>query len=84
MTINFKDLNKLITLCRKNNINSITIEGTTVVFGPQVQKKVEPPMKYYNTEIPEYDGAITENTKIESNMLTADQLLFYSSESLEN
>lgn len=71
-----KALQKVITLCRKTGVQSIKIDNIEFHLG-------EEPIKHTNSQSKEAPtaitpGGITENTKIITDELTAEQLLFYS------
>ena len=67
-----KELEKLIKLCRKTGIDTISLDGITFSLGTQPQ-----PMGA-NTKL---NGPyITEDTKILTSELTPEQLMFYSAQ----
>jgi hypothetical protein len=67
-----QQLSKLIALCRKQGVDKISVDGITVELGA-------PPLKAIKTKETLYQGALTENTKIETpDELTPEQLLMWS------
>lgn len=79
-----KDLEKLIKLCRKTGIEAIEVEGLKMNLGPTpviISEKRQKSVQKSNDMLPVYTpGGITEDTKIETNGLTDEQLLFYSAQ----
>lgn len=80
MTIkDVKDLKQIIDLCRKTGVQSIKVDNVEFHLGPEpikYAKSTQKNTKSMDTFIP---GVITEDTKITTDELTAEQLLFYSS-----
>jgi hypothetical protein len=88
MTISsFKDLEKLIRLCRKTGVESITVDGVTFKLGDEPQRSHKEPKNGTFTTIqePTYTpGGVDVDTKIDMpDILTEEQLMFYSSQSVE-
>jgi hypothetical protein len=86
--MNIKELQKLITLCRKQGVTSIKMEGVELQLGPEPVKQAKRPA----VEMPNFDpGSIprpslkpweTETVeKIETDAPTGDELLFWSADS---
>lgn len=78
-----KDFNKLITLCRKLGVERIRVGDVEVTLGAEPLKKV-PQHTSTSTSAPylpanEGFGPITEADKIETEELTEEQLLMWSS-----
>lgn len=75
---NLKELQKLIKLCRAEGIESIRIDGIEMHLGV---KEIKQPKttKTLLTESLVTPGGITESTKILTDELTPEQLLYYSS-----
>lgn len=74
-----KDLDRILVLCRKRGVRSIKIDN--VEF--QLDDSMPQESKSRNTSkvTPTYaPGGITEDTKITTETLEGDQLLFYSSD----
>lgn len=80
-----KDLEKVIKLCRKTGITAIKIDGIEFGLGPVpairqisavqiLADNQEPTMPVYTP------GGVDETTKILTDELSPDQLLFYSSQ----
>lgn len=83
MTINsLKELNKLMVLCRKRGIQSITVDGITFHMSDQTPEMGNPIRKQgilTANNTPLSPGGITEDTKISMpDELTEEQLMFYS------
>lgn len=81
-----KELEKLIKLCRKTGIDTISIDGITFSLGAQPQSlgaktKLGQSLLRGLKEANEYQ--ITEDTKILTSELTPEQLMFYSSQGHE-
>lgn len=80
MIKSLKDLNKLILLCRKNGIETIKLGDIELNFNPSYlapaisTRKADTPTS--GVYIP---GGVSEDTKIQTQELTQDQLLFWSS-----
>lgn len=80
MTINsLKELDKLIALCRKRGVNNIKIDNIELELGSA-------PIKTKSAQkLPVYTpGGVDEFTKVETDELTPEQLLYYSSGSIED
>lgn len=81
---NAKDLGKLIALCRKQGIKSIKIDGIELELGEEPVKastarSVNQPQA--EDTIPSWTpGGIGPDTKILTDELSPDQLLFYSAD----
>lgn len=79
MTIkDIKDLEKVIKLCRKLGVDAIKVDGVEFQLGQVRDRSVS-----IRTQPPQYNSTflstgITEDTKIEIEELTEEQLLFYS------
>lgn len=80
-----KDLTKLVQLCRKTGVLSIKVDGIELTLGAEPLKKAYKPTSY---SIPSATsntayGEIDEDTKILTDELTPEQLLFYSAQGHE-
>jgi len=79
---NFKDLERVIKLCRKAGVDSIKIDNVEFHLGaePYSNKPVRKQIKAIEDMItsPITPGGITEDTRIDTDGLTEEQLLFYS------
>jgi len=62
MIKDLKDLEKFFKLCRKQGISEISIEGVSVKFG----------------DLPYKPSSSSEDTEIETEGLTPEELMFYS------
>lgn len=83
-----KQLDRLLALCQKRGVTAITIDGMSLQVSPTAKKaKI---VRYIDTtafpeetvQVPQYNGGVNENTKIETideETLTDEQLLYYSS-----
>lgn len=81
-----KDLERVIKLCRKTGVSAIKIDGIEFGLGPEPKQQMSanhlvadivetgPTMPIYTP------GGIDENTKITTDGLTEEQLLYYSSQ----
>lgn len=78
---NFKDLENLIKLCRKQGIDSIKIDGIELEIGPAPERvyKTKSTSKS-NTNVVHTPGGITDDTQIITSDLTEEQLMFYSAQ----
>lgn len=78
---NLKELQKLIKLCRAEGVESIRVDGIEMHLGAKPEASAS---KRINTNVfPEAatlvsPGGITESTKILTDELTPEQLLYYS------
>ncbi len=83
MTLNsLKELDKLMVMCRKRGVKSITIDGVT--FHMSDQELADTQNRVISTSVTQEGitpGGITADTKIVTDELTEDQLLFYSARS---
>ena len=69
-----KELDKLMLMCKKRGVDSITIDGITFHITVDV-----PEMKTsYSTAAPTISTGISADTKIVTDELTEEQLMFYS------
>lgn len=77
---NLKELRKLIAVCRETGVEAITIDGIEMKFGWLEPETKSPKSKETTTTTaPTYaPGGITDTTKILTEELTEDQLLYYS------
>ncbi len=78
MTLNsLKELDKLMVICRKRGIKSITVDNVTFHMSDEVPKTstYAPETGTSYTAAP---GGITADTKIVTDELTDEQMLFYS------
>jgi len=72
-----KDLEKVIKLCRKLGVDAIKVDGVEFALGREpVRAKASVP--YAGQELSLMPNGITEDTKIEVEGLTDEQLMFYS------
>lgn len=74
-----KDLKKLILLCRQQGVQSIRFNGVELHLNelPQaIDKRKYPDL---SPSMPIIPGGVSEHTKIVTDELTDEQLLFYSS-----
>lgn len=85
---NLKQLQKVIQLCTKHGVQSITIDGVSMVLSPIKRSIAAPVLSDFSSDIPEaklqvpsYDGVDTD--KIDTDELSPEQLLFYSSAGTE-
>lgn len=71
-----KDLEKLVKLCRKLGVETITVDGVALVLGsaPLVASSKKSP-RVSSTSIP---GVYINDTTIETDGLSDEDLLFYS------
>ncbi len=71
------DLKKLIALCRAQGVTAIKLDSVELTLGeaPQRIVKIKETAKHYPTIAP---GGITDDTRISTEELTEEQLLFYS------
>ena len=82
-----KELEKFLKLCRKQGVQSIKFEGTEVHLGdlPLVTSSKTRPLRP-STKNPSLivetftPGGVTEDSQIQVDTLTPEQLLFYSSD----
>lgn len=84
-----KQLDRLLALCQKRGVTSITVDGVNLTLAPKVDKRV-PTVRSVDTTVfpeasltvPQYNGGTTEDTtlpdKVDSDELTEEQLLMYS------
>jgi hypothetical protein len=83
----FKDLQKLIQLCRKTGIEAIEIDNVKMNLGPTptiVSNTRQKVSQVANETQPVFTpGGITEEIQIPTNGLTDEQLLFYSAQGHE-
>lgn len=78
---NLKDLQKLIQLCRKLGVDAFEVGDIKMNLGPEpIKYKASPKQTVQAALAP---GGITEDTKIETDVLTAEQMLFWSSQGPE-
>jgi len=86
-----KQLENVIKLCRKQGVTDIKIDGVELHVGPlpvkamrslssYTNKSVEPTITQYVPIITEQDKILQEVSQIESDELTDEQKLFWSSE----
>ena len=68
-----KELEKLIKLCRRTGIDTISVDGITFSLGTQPQQLGA------STKL-NAGSFVTEDTKILTSELTPEQLMFYSSQ----
>lgn len=75
-----KDLKKLIDLCRRTGVEAIEVDGVKMNLGtsPTIIYKTD---HKKTSEQPTYTpGGVTEDTRIDTDVLTDEQLMFYSSD----
>jgi hypothetical protein len=84
MTISsLKDLQKLMALCRKQGVKSLTVGDITFELGEQAFISTVKPSVKASSEV-YVPGAVGPDTKIElPDELTPEQLLFYSADMTE-
>lgn len=82
MTItDIKQLELIIKLCRKTGVESIKIDNVELHLGAEPRKETKAPKA--NKKVMYAPGGITEETQIETDALTEDELLFYSASNQE-
>ena len=78
---NIKELQKVIQLCRKLGVEVLKTDGVELVLGPAPEGKAA--RKYHST-LPTKavfaPGGITEDTKVLTDELSPDQMLFWSAQ----
>lgn len=75
MINDFKDLKKLIDLCRKQGVDAIEVGGVKIGFGPMPVAAKKSRKLAAEAHVP---GGITEDTAISTDGLSPEDLLFYS------
>ncbi len=85
-----KQLDKLMQLCRKRGVSSLTIDGVTFHMSDMpVSRKVTKPTDYAqdfpeaSIPVPQFTGEITDPEQPKTDALTDDQRLFWSSDATE-
>lgn len=83
----FKDLKELFKLCRQEGVVALEVDGIKFNLDPAFKKPIKRQLN--QVVIPEpaqvyVPGGITEDTQIITDGLTAEELLFYSSDSQSN
>lgn len=89
MTItSLKELEKLMVLCQKRGVSSITVDGITFHMSNATAMKAKATTQAIpdysndipeaNIQVPKFTGEITEPDTIPTDELTPEQLLFYS------
>lgn len=75
----FSDLKKLISLCKKQGIEAIKVGDFELKLSQDIQFQPQRRSKRLSAAYPTLaPGGITDDTKIETDGLTPDELLFYS------
>lgn len=86
---NLKDLQRVISLCRKQGVAIIKIDGMELHLGPTPFKPSNSPtidttsFPEASIKIPTFNGPIADVSPIKTEELTEDQLLFYSAQGHE-
>lgn len=82
MTVNnLKDLEKLISLCRKTGVDTIKVDNIELKLGElpyKVPKTTKQPPLAQTDPLVYTPGGITEQTSIQTDSLTEEQLLYWS------
>lgn len=82
MVDSLKDLKKLIVLCRAQGVDSIKLNGVELTLGALPAKALKEVTRKTLPTAVFAPGGITADTRIDTEELTPDQLLFYSSPDL--
>ena len=90
---NLKELQKLMAICRKHGISTITVDGITMTFDKQAPSKqvwgapnlgsFSTPSPEEDIKVPQYNGPITPPDAVPMEGLTEEQLLNWSSQGHE-
>jgi hypothetical protein len=88
---NLRDLKKVLDLCRKAGVTDITVDGLAIHLGPLPVKASNKPKATFQdfpearVPVPPFNGVTEPIERIETpDVLTDEQLLFYSSEGPSN